>query len=234
MEAIIQDGLPKGCYEFQSTLSNRTRPDCVRVPARPAAAGDRRQVSARSGDRLRDAKTDEERKQAAQRLRTDVGKHVADIADKYLIPGETQEVALMFVPSESVYAELHDGFDDVVQKAYRAQVVIVSPSLLDAGDPGDAADPEGRPHARGGRQDSRRGRASGGGCGPPARARAQAAERISVRPSEDMRQIIDLVGKDREARRHGSASRAASREPKMRHRATGNDIASGRVAAHGR
>jgi DNA recombination protein RmuC len=78
----------------------------------------------------RDAKTDDERKFAAQRLRTDVGKHVADIAEKYLIPGETQEMALMFVPSESVYADLHDGFDDVVQKAYRARVVIVSPSLL--------------------------------------------------------------------------------------------------------
>ena len=78
----------------------------------------------------RDAKTDDERKAAAQRLRTDVDKHVADIAEKYLIPGETQDMALMFVPSESVYAELHDGFDDVVQKAFRAKVVIVSPSLL--------------------------------------------------------------------------------------------------------
>ena len=57
-------------------------------------------------------------------------KHVTDIAEKYLIPGETQDIALMFVPSESVYAELHDGFDDVVQKAYRAQVMMVSPSLL--------------------------------------------------------------------------------------------------------
>ena len=57
-------------------------------------------------------------------------KHVNDIAEKYLIPGETQDTALMFVPSESVYAEIHDGFDDVVQKAYRARVVMVSPSLL--------------------------------------------------------------------------------------------------------
>ncbi len=57
-------------------------------------------------------------------------KHVSDIADKYLVAGETQEMALMFVPSESVYAEIHDGFDDVIQKAYRARVVLVSPSLL--------------------------------------------------------------------------------------------------------
>jgi DNA recombination protein RmuC len=79
---------------------------------------------------LRDARSDEERKYATQRLRQDVMKHVTDIADKYLIPGETQDTALMFVPSESVYAEIHDGFDDVIQKAYRARIVLVSPSLL--------------------------------------------------------------------------------------------------------
>src|SRR5204862_3875248 len=79
---------------------------------------------------LRQAASEEERKHAAQRLRQDVLKHVGDIAQRYLIPGETQEIALMFVPSESVYAELYDGFDDVFQRAYRARVVIVSPSLL--------------------------------------------------------------------------------------------------------
>src|SRR3984957_15901653 len=59
-----------------------------------------------------------------------VAKHVADISQKYLIPGEAQETAFMFVPSESIYAELHDGFDDLVQKAYRARVVVVSPAIL--------------------------------------------------------------------------------------------------------
>ena len=67
---------------------------------------------------------------AARRVRQDVTRHFTDIAERYLIPGETQDLALMFVPSESVYAELHDGFDDLIQKAYRAQVVLVSPSLL--------------------------------------------------------------------------------------------------------
>jgi DNA recombination protein RmuC len=79
---------------------------------------------------FREAKTDDERKVAAQRVRTDISKHLADIAGKYLIPGETYEVALMFVPSESIYAEIYDGFDDLVQKAYRARVLPVSPSLL--------------------------------------------------------------------------------------------------------
>jgi DNA recombination protein RmuC len=131
MEAIVQDGLPKGCYEFQFTLSNRTRPDCVvflPVDTRPLVIDAKFPLEAVTA--LRDGKTDEARKQAAQRLRQDVLKHVNDIAERYLIPGETQDLALMFVPSESVYAELHDGFDDVIQKAYRAQVVLVSPSLL--------------------------------------------------------------------------------------------------------
>jgi DNA recombination protein RmuC len=130
MEAIIQDNLPKGAYHFQHTLSNRTRPDCcVFLPdKRPMAIDAKFPLEAVTA--YRDAKSDEERKAAAQRLRTDVGRHVADIADKYLIPGETYEVALMFIPSESLYAELYDGFDDLFQRAYRVRVVIVSPSLL--------------------------------------------------------------------------------------------------------
>jgi DNA recombination protein RmuC len=79
---------------------------------------------------FRDGKTEDERKFAGQRVRQDVMKHINDIAEKYICPGETQDTALMFVPSESVYAELHDGFDDVVQKGYRAQVMMVSPTLL--------------------------------------------------------------------------------------------------------
>ena len=58
------------------------------------------------------------------------GKHIDDIAEKYLIPGETQDVALMFMPSESVYAELHDGSTTSCRRRYRAGVIIVSPSLL--------------------------------------------------------------------------------------------------------
>jgi DNA recombination protein RmuC len=130
MEAIVQDGLPKGAYAFQHTLSNNKRPDCVIfLPDQRPLCIDAK-FPLESVTALRDARSDEERKAATQRLRQDVMKHVADIADKYLVPGETQDTALMFVPSESVYAEIHDGFDDVVQRAYRARVVLVSPSLL--------------------------------------------------------------------------------------------------------
>ncbi len=130
MEAIVQDGMPKGSYEFQYTLSTGKRPDCVVFlpDQRPLCIDAKFPLEAMTA--LHDARTDEEKKYASQRLRADVMKHVNDIAEKYVISGETQDSALMFVPSESVYAEIHDHFDDVIQKAYRARVVLVSPSLL--------------------------------------------------------------------------------------------------------
>jgi len=130
METIVADGLPKGLFAFQYTLSNNTRPDCVIFlpDQRPLVIDAKFPLEAVTA--FRDARTEDDRQRAAQRLRQDVWRHISDIAGKYLLPGETQEMALMFVPSESVYAELYDGFDDLVQKAYRARVVIVSPSLL--------------------------------------------------------------------------------------------------------
>ncbi|HVU42457.1 MAG TPA: DNA recombination protein RmuC [Xanthobacteraceae bacterium] len=130
MEIIIRDSLPKDCYEFQYTLGNRMRPDCVVFlpDQRPLVIDAKFPLEAIAAYRA--AASDDERRPAATRVRQDMSKHIADIAAKYLIPGETQELALMFVPSESVYAELHDGFDDIVQKAFRAKIVIVSPSLL--------------------------------------------------------------------------------------------------------
>jgi len=130
MEMIIQDGLPKDCYEFQATLTNNARPDCVvHLPDGPSLVIDAK-FPLEAVTAFREAKSEDDRKLAIARVRTDIARHVGDIADKYLIPGETQDMALMFVPSESIYAELYDGFDDVFQKAYRAKVIIVSPSLL--------------------------------------------------------------------------------------------------------
>jgi DNA recombination protein RmuC len=130
MELIVRDGLPKTCYEFQYTLSNRTRPDCaVFMPGqRPLVIDAKFPLEAVTA--YKDAKSDDERRAAGSRVRADIVKHVGDIAQKYLIPGETQDIALMFVPSESLYADLQESFDDIVQKAFRAKVVIVSPSLL--------------------------------------------------------------------------------------------------------
>lgn len=130
METIVRDGMPNGAYAFQHTLSSGKRPDCVIFlpDQRPLCIDAKFPLEAVTA--LHDARSDEEKKYAAQKLRGDVMKHINDISEKYLIAGETQDTALMFVPSESVYAEIHDGFDDIIQKAYRARVVLVSPSLL--------------------------------------------------------------------------------------------------------
>jgi DNA recombination protein RmuC len=131
MEAIIRDGLPGGAYEFQATLSNRTRPDClVRLPGDERGLVVDAKFPLECFTQFRAATSDEARQKAGQRVRADIGVHVRSLAEKYLIPGETQDMALMFVPAESVYADLAEHFNDVVQKAHRARIVIVSPSLL--------------------------------------------------------------------------------------------------------
>ncbi len=131
MEAIVRDGLPSGAYDFQFTLSNKARPDCViRLPGDERLLAVDAKFPLEAFTLFKDARSDEARKSAFARVRTDVGKHVKDIAERYLLAGETQDIAVMFVPSESVYSDLVEHFDDVVQKAHRGKVIIVSPSLL--------------------------------------------------------------------------------------------------------
>lgn len=131
MEAIVADGLPAGAYEFQATLSNGSRPDClVRMPnGTPSLVIDAK-FPLEAWNAIRAAEGTEAQKQAAQAFRRDVEVHIRDIADKYLISGETQDTAFMFVPSESVFAEIHESFEALIQRAHRARIVIVSPSLL--------------------------------------------------------------------------------------------------------
>lgn len=131
MEAIVKDGLSGDAYEFQYTLPNGKRPDCIiRLPGDPRPLVIDAKFPLEGFTAFRDAKGEEQRKPALARVRGDVIHHVKDIADKYLVGGETQDMALLFVPSEAVYADLVEHFDDVVQRAHRARVIIVSPSLL--------------------------------------------------------------------------------------------------------
>ena len=131
MEAIVRDGLPTGAYEFQATLSNKMRPDCViRLPgdARVMVIDAKFPLEAFSA--LKGASDEAARKDARSRVRRDLGRHVGDIAERYFVAGETQDLAILFVPSESIHADLHEHFEDVIEKAHRARVMIVSPSLL--------------------------------------------------------------------------------------------------------
>jgi DNA recombination protein RmuC len=131
MEAIVRDALPARAFEFQATLPNRARPDClIHLPGddRPLVIDAKFPLEGFAA--LREAKSDDARHAAARRVRNDIGVHIKDISEKYLAPGMTQDLALMFVPSEALYADLSEHFEDLVQKAHRARVLIVSPSLL--------------------------------------------------------------------------------------------------------
>ncbi|GGE90289.1 DNA recombination protein RmuC [Stappia taiwanensis] len=131
MEAIVQDALPSGAYAFQATLSSNARPDClITMPngAPPLVVDAKFPLEAYN--LIRAADTPEAQKPARAQFRRDIAKHLIDIKERYLIPGETQDTAFMFVPSESIFAELHEQFPDLVQRAHRIRVVIVSPSLL--------------------------------------------------------------------------------------------------------
>ncbi len=131
MENIVADGLPTSAYDFQTALSNGKRPDCViRLPSTPEVLVVDAKFPLEAIGHWREAKNADERKQAAQRLKSDVQRHIDDISSKYFIPGETQDIALMFVPAESVYADLNEHFDEIMQRAFRARVILVSPSLL--------------------------------------------------------------------------------------------------------
>src|SRR5580692_4758175 len=131
MEEIVRDGLPSSLYDFQFTLSNRNRPDCViRIPGNKALLVIDSKFPLEGFDALRKAATDDDKKYALAQVRASVAKHVSNIAEKYLIPGEVQTPAIMFVPSEAIYADLHADFEDLIQKAHRQQVMVVSPNIL--------------------------------------------------------------------------------------------------------
>ncbi|MGQ0485982.1 MAG: DNA recombination protein RmuC [Hyphomicrobiales bacterium] len=131
MEAIIRDGLHGNAYSFQSALSNGMRPDClIKLPDSELRLVIDAKFPLEAFNALKLAKGEAGTRAAETRLRSDVLKHVKDISEKYLIAGETHETAIMFVPSESVYADLYERFEDVIQRAHRVRVIIASPNVL--------------------------------------------------------------------------------------------------------
>ncbi|RIK95165.1 MAG: DNA recombination protein RmuC [Proteobacteria bacterium] len=131
LNAIVQNALPPSAYEFQTVLSNNRRADClIKLPNPPGAIVIDAKFPLESYQALRNAPDDGARAAAARQFAADVLRHVAAIAERYIIAGETAESALMFLPSEAVYAELHASFQGVMEKAYAARVWIVSPTTL--------------------------------------------------------------------------------------------------------
>ena len=131
MEQIIADRLPSDAFTLQATLSNGKRADClIHLPNPPGPIAIDSKFPLESWLALRDATDDATRNQRLRQFSTDVQKHIRDVADRYIIAGETAEGALIFVPSEAIYAELHTSLVSLVSDATRRGVYIVSPTTL--------------------------------------------------------------------------------------------------------
>ncbi|MDX1902400.1 MAG: DNA recombination protein RmuC [Gammaproteobacteria bacterium] len=132
LSALIHNLLPEKSFSFQHTFSNGKRADCVLFLPAP------------SGNMAIDAKFplenfrimidtqfgEQERKTAEQQFKLDIKKHIQDISEKYIIPGETAEGAVMFIPAESIFSEIHSRYPELIELAHRARVWIVSPTTM--------------------------------------------------------------------------------------------------------
>ncbi len=128
---LVTAALPASAYVFQATLSNGKRADCLlKLPNPPGPIAIDSKFPLESYETLRNAETDADKATAGREFAAAVRKHVKDISERYIVPGETSESALMFLPSEAVYAELHANFRNVVEEGFRRRVWIVSPTTL--------------------------------------------------------------------------------------------------------
>ncbi len=126
---IVSKALPSDSYSLQATLSNGRRADClIHLPNPTGPIAIDSKFPLEPYEALRNATNDWELNEAARQLRTAVKKHIKDISEKYILEGETADGALMFLPSEAVYAELHANFPELVREGFSARVWIVSPT----------------------------------------------------------------------------------------------------------
>jgi DNA recombination protein RmuC len=131
LQDLVRAVLPAAAYAFQVPLGNGTRVDCLlRLPEPPGPIAVDAKFPLESYRALRRATDEAGRVRASRAFAQDVGRHVRDIQEKYLVPGETADSAMLFLPSEAVYAELHANFTNVVEDAFRRKVWIVSPTTL--------------------------------------------------------------------------------------------------------
>lgn len=132
LNGLISNLLPERSYALQQTLSSGVRADCMLFLPEPTGniCIDAK-FPLESFRRLNDGQlTEGERSSAASRFRLDIRKHIDDIASKYILPGETADGAVMFIPAEAVFAEIHGSFPDLVDEAYRRRVWLVSPTTM--------------------------------------------------------------------------------------------------------
>ncbi|WP_339713800.1 DNA recombination protein RmuC [uncultured Sneathiella sp.] len=128
---LVKSALPPSAYDFQVTLGNGRRADClIKLPNPPGSIVVDAKFPLESFHLLRQAETESDKTIAIRAFTGAMQKHIADISDKYILDGETAESALLFLPSEAVYAELHANFPAILERSYKARVWIVSPTTL--------------------------------------------------------------------------------------------------------
>lgn len=132
LSGLITNMIPEQHFSFQHTLSNSKRPDCMLFLPEPTGniAIDAKFPLESYRTMIDSTRTDEERTQAQRQFKLDIRKHVQDIADKYIIQGETADGAVMFIPAESVFAEIHAHHSDLVEFAQKSKVWLVSPTTM--------------------------------------------------------------------------------------------------------
>lgn len=132
LSGLVANLMPENSYALQYTLGNRTRVDCMLfLPEPTGKIGIDAKFPLESYRRMTDTEAPQaERNRAASQFRQDIRKHIDDIADKYIVPGETSDGAVMFIPAEAVFAEIHAHYPDLVEVAGRRHVWLVSPTTM--------------------------------------------------------------------------------------------------------
>lgn len=132
LTALIKNVLPESHYALQYSFSNGKRADCVLfLPAPTGTIAIDSKFPLESYRRITDTNLpDSERKIAEAQFRLDIRKHIQDVASKYIIPNETTEGAVLFIPAEAVFAEIHAHYYDIVEEAHKHRVWLASPTTM--------------------------------------------------------------------------------------------------------
>lgn len=132
LTSLIRNVIPESNFSLQHTLSNGKRVDCVLFLPEPTGnvAIDAKFPLESYRRLISQALSENERHQLEQQFRQDIKKHIQNIAEKYIIPNETADGAVMFIPAEAIFAEIHAHYSDLVDTAHRARVWLVSPTTM--------------------------------------------------------------------------------------------------------
>ena len=131
LENLIKDTLPKEYYDFQKTLSNNSRVDCmIKISGSLNNLCIDSKFPKESYDKMVKANNKEEKIKLSKSFKVDISNHVLDVKKKYIIPGETADIALIFIPSEQIYVEIFNLFPEITQTFYDSKIFLISPTTL--------------------------------------------------------------------------------------------------------